>query len=326
MAEMKEKKKVAQIVTERFLEQLKKGVVPWEKPWISINGARVGAWSHSVQSKGKTYSLVNQMMLPGPGEYITYKEIRAEGGHLKKGSHGYPIVFYKNYKTTQRNPKTNVDEEISVPVLRYYTVFSLDDVEGIEQRYQPDTSPLDGLKEPQRCKEADRIVKAYLDRTGVKLKHDAQNLAYYNPDSDIVVLPLKKQFKKKAEYYSTLFHELTHSTGHISRLNRLYTHTAARGKEYSKEELVAEIGAASMLFYLGIETKDSIRNSTAYIDSWIKALDNNPQMIIQASSRADRAVHYMLDDMQVRPHGDKKVVDYTEPPVDKELYPEECPF
>lgn len=298
-----EKKKVCDIVTERFMDQLSKGQIPWEKPWISVKGSRVGGWSHN---DGRSYSLINQMMLPHPGEYITYRQIRDEGGKLKKGAKGYPIVFWKSYQATVKGDN-NVDEEKTIPVLRYYTVFDLEDVEGIEPKYQEDLSELEGLKEPQKCKAAEAIVKSYVERTGLTLRNDkASNEAYYMPLNDTVVMPLKKQFKKKAEYYSTLFHELIHSTGHRSRLNRLGTGTAARGKAYSLEELVAEIGASAVLYNLGIETKDSVKNSAAYIQSWLKALGDDHNMIIKASARAQKAVRFLFGDESVTPHGDVK--------------------
>jgi len=291
----KAKKPVADIITERFIDQLRKGVIPWQKPWISIKGEFVGAWGHG--EKGKPYSLLNQMMLPKEGEYITFNQIRKEGGTLKKGSKGYQIFYYDSFKTTQKNPNTNVDEEIYIPFLKYYTVFHISDTEGITQNHQPDMSALDGLKEPQRCKKADELIKNYLERSGVKINHEAQDKAYYSHVFDSITLPLKKQFKKRAEYYSTVFHELVHSTGHKTRFDRFSKRNAFKGCEYSIEELVAEIGASAILYKLGIETKSSIQNSHAYLSSWMGALENDHRMIVNASSRAEKAVKYIFGEL-----------------------------
>ena len=107
---------------------------------------------------------------------------------------------------------------------------------------------------------------------------------------------MKEQYKAINEYYSTTFHELTHSTGHKNRLNRLQTGAVAAfgGEEYSKEELVAEIGSASLMNMLGIETTKTFRNSAAYIQSWLKVLKNDNKFIVSAASKAEKAVNYIL--------------------------------
>lgn len=118
--------------------------------------------------------------------------------------------------------------------------------------------------------------------------------AYYRPSTDTVVIPEIGQFAEIAEYYSTLFHELTHSTGHKTRLNRLTATAHFGNEEYSKEELVAEIGAATLVNIAGIETSKSFNNSAAYIEGWSRALRENKKMIVEASSKANKAVNYIL--------------------------------
>lgn len=305
-----QKKSVYEIVTERVIRQISEGTIPWEKPWVSIGGNRVGGYAHRT---GNSYSLINQMMLPEPGEYITPRQVQEEGGSIRPGAVGYPIVFWKNFKTTVRNPDTNLDEEKEIPCLRYYTVYNIKDCDGITANFAPDESALDGLKEPQRCKAADLVVSRYLKESGVKLAHKAQDRAFYAPYDDTVTLPLKKQFKKKAEYYSTLFHELTHSTGHRERLNRFGADTSfARGNAYSLEELVAEIGACAALDHLHLDTKSSQRNSTAYLSGWLRALHNDPKMIVSAAGRAQKAVRYIFEGPDgITPTGDWKPVKNT---------------
>ena len=118
--------------------------------------------------------------------------------------------------------------------------------------------------------------------------------AYYRPSTDTVVVPEIGQFKEVSEYYSTLFHELTHSTGHSSRLNRITAPAFFGSEEYSKEELVAEIGAATLVNMAGLETPKSFKNSAAYIQGWSKALKENKKMIVEASGKANKAVNYIL--------------------------------
>ena len=116
----------------------------------------------------------------------------------------------------------------------------------------------------------------------------------YRPSTDEIVLPIRKQFVSTAEYYSTVFHELTHSTGHKSRLNRL-DRTAFFGTEaYSKEELVAEIGAATLVNFCGLETPASFRNNAAYIQNWLQVLKNDTRFIVSAAGKAEKAVNLIL--------------------------------
>lgn len=294
------KKTVQEIVTERFMNLLKEDIIPWRKPWISIKGERVGGWSHST---GRSYSLLNQMLLPDEGEYITYKQIVEEGGQLKESTDehkviGYPIFFYKQLEVEVEDS----DEPKKIPMLRYYTVYSLKDVEGIEPKYKPDHSDIAGLKEPAKCRKAEAIIKGYTNKYHIPIKHVAQNQAYYSPSDDSVTLPLKKQFKDKAGYYDTTFHELTHSTGHKSRLNRLES-TRFGSPNYAREELVAEIGASTILYNLGLETKASVDNNKAYIQSWLKRLKDDPRLISIAAGRAEKAIK-MIYGEEVRPFGE----------------------
>jgi antirestriction protein ArdC len=131
----------------------------------------------------------------------------------------------------------------------------------------------------------------------VPIIHEKGNRAFYRPSEDAIHLPLMEQFSKQAEYYSVAFHESVHSTGHKSRLNRFEDEkSAAFGSEvYSKEELVAELGAATLVNFLGLETEKSFRNSAAYIQNWLKVLKDDPKFIVSASARAEKAVDMILD-------------------------------
>ena len=141
---------------------------------------------------------------------------------------------------------------------------------------------------------ADSIIQDYLAREGVKLSHKAGDRAFYSPSTDSITLPMLNQFSETAEYYSTAFHELTHSTGHASRLNRL-DKTAFFGSEaYSKEELVAEIGAAALVNASGLETTKSLRNNAAYIQNWLTVLKNDKRFIVSAAGKAEKAVNLIL--------------------------------
>ena len=141
---------------------------------------------------------------------------------------------------------------------------------------------------------AEQIICDYLKASGVKMEHQEGDRAFYRPSTDSITLPHMAQFSATAEYYSTAFHELTHSTGHAKRLNRLEK-TAFFGSEaYSKEELIAEIGASALVNVAGLETAKSFRNSTAYIQNWLTALRNDKRFIVSASGKAEKAVGLIL--------------------------------
>lgn len=265
-------------VTARIIQQMENGRIPWQKPWIA-SGCCI---SHAT---GKPYSLLNQMLLGKEGEYVTYKQCQQEGGTIRKGEKAQIVVFWKWME--QEDEETGEKKE--VPLLRYYSVFHIDQCNGLTAKH---THSLPGSANADQT--ADSIIAGYLQRSGVKLIHQAGDCAFYRPASDTITLPLMKQFAHTAEYYSTAFHELTHSTGHASRLNRLEK-TAFFGNEaYSKEELIAEIGAAVLVHHTRLETTHSFTNSAAYIQSWLQALRNDKRLIVSAAGKAEKAVDLIL--------------------------------
>lgn len=283
-------KKICEMVTERIVKEMERGIIPWRRPWT---GSTTAAISHST---GKPYSLLNQIILGRAGEYITFKQVTAEGGKVKKGEKGHPVVFWKMQTVTETDSNGEPREKL-IPFLRYYTVFHIDQCEGITAKHTaeaPATAPVSPVEA------AEQIVKGYAERESnlrIERKQES-NSAYYSPALDKIVVPCLEQYSDSAEYYSTLFHEMVHSTGHSTRLNR-FTGTAAAaafgGEEYSKEELTAEIGAAALVNACGIDDSHSITNSAAYIQSWLKALKNDPTMIITAAGKAEKATAYITD-------------------------------
>ena len=277
---------VYQIVTDRIIEEMQKGVIPWEKPWT---GVRAGAFNRISK---RPYSLLNQMLLKHTGEYATFKQWSELGGKIKKGEKSEIIVFWKITEIEEEN-EDNEKVKKNIAILRYYNVFHISQVEGVKPLESP-------FPEVEPIEEADRIINDYVTREHIDFTECASNKAYYSPSMDCVVVPMKEQYKLINEYYSTTFHELTHSTGHKTRLDRLESGAvAAFGSEtYSKEELVAEIGSASIMNLLGIETTKTFRNSAAYIQSWIKVLKNDNKFIVSAASKAEKAVNFILGNTQ----------------------------
>lgn len=279
-------KNVYEMVTERIIEQLEQGIIPWEKPW---SGVREGAFNRISK---KSYSLLNQMMLKHDGEYATFKQWTDLGGHIRKGEKSEIIVFWKIY------PVEEVQEDGSkivkqIPLLKYINVFHISQVDGVKPL------PKEELHDIEPIEKAESILIDYWTRENIKVEHIKGNKAFYSPMSDMIQLPLFEQFKDANEYYSTAFHESVHSTMKESRCNRAEERknklVAFGSEEYSKEELVAELGSASLMNIIGIETKKSFKNSTAYIQSWIRVLKNDVKFIVSASSKAEKAVNYILN-------------------------------
>lgn len=281
---------VYKLVTDRFISELENGVVPWRKPWIGTGVAvrHVG---------GAPYSLLNQLLLGKPGEYVTYNQCKKEGGNVRKGAKAKIVVFWKMLERQKKNkdgtPKVKKDgspDMESIPFLQYSNVFHLDDCEGIEPRYAKESA----RPEFDPIEEAEKIVQNYVQSSGVGFHLLNQNQAYYQPSTDVVVLPTREQFNNAESFYATAFHELTHSTGHPTRLNRLDRRAAFGSDVYSKEELVAEIGSAYLMSTAGIETDERFRNSASYVQSWLNALRNDRTLIVSAAGKAEKAVDYIL--------------------------------
>lgn len=278
-------KSVYEMVTDRIIEQLENGVIPWQKPWTGI---RSGAYNRISK---KSYSLLNQMLLKFDGEYATFKQWESLGGHVRKGEKSEIVVFWK-VQPIEEEHEDGTKEVKHIPLLRYFNVFHISQVDGVEPLSK------DELKEIEPIQKADQLLNDYWTRENITIEHKAGNDAYYSPSRDLIRLPLFEQFTDANEYYSTAFHESVHSTMKESRCNRADDRkgklVAFGSEEYSKEELVAEIGSASLMNIIGIETSKSFRNSSAYIQGWLSVLRNDIKFIVSASSKAEKAVDYIL--------------------------------
>lgn len=284
-----EKRSVAEVVTDRILEIIEQtGELPWNRPWLSRKCE--GAPRNLISNKA--YHGVNAMLLAAVASaegfsspyWLTFKQATEKKGNVRKGEKGTPVVYYNFVEIEDRE----TGDEKAIPFLRYYTVFNIAQVEGIEAEV---TEP--SAERPfSPIEEAEAILSA---AKWPKINHGG-NKAYYSPSLDYIQMPTKEQFKTEPDYYQTLFHEVAHSTGHVSRLNRKGVAEASYfgSHEYSKEELVAEICASSLCFEAGIfETIE--KNSAAYVKSWARALQNDKNLIIQAAGQAQKAFNFLLN-------------------------------
>ena len=270
-------------VTSRIIVALEAGVIPWYKPWT---GGNSGCISYST---GRAYSLLNHILLGGvSGEYATFRQIQQQGGHVRRGEKAHMVVFWKFLKVKDEETQ----EEKEVPYLKYINVFNVStQCEGIAPRWTVAAVTASDLQ-PDTVAEA--VVKDYVDRSGIRLAVTESDRVFYRPSTDEVVVPQISQYQQVAEYYSTLFHELTHSTGHHSRLNRIADIAAFGSEQYSREELIGELGAAFLVNHCGLETGASFNNSAAYIAGWLKALKDDRRLIVSAAGAAERAVSLIL--------------------------------
>lgn len=293
-------------ITSQIMKQLENGIVPWQKPWQ--NGTFMGCVSHT---NGKPYSLLNQWLLNGKaGEWLTYKQIQAEGGRVKAGEKASTVVFWKYVNKVEERTKTKTTTDASgnvveiedtfevvtgkFPILKGYAVFHIDQTEGIKPKYENKANEY----EHEAIEEAEVVIAGYVERDNLRLFVEDSDKAFYRPSTDEVHVPKMQQYKVCEEYYSTLFHELTHSTGHAKRLNRKEVAGVSffGDENYSREELVAEIGAAFLCQTVGIKCEKAFNNSIAYLQGWLRALKNDKKLIVAAAAKAEAAVRYILND------------------------------
>lgn len=274
--------KVYEIINQQILDKLEAGVVPWNKPWTG------GSRPMNIISK-KAYNGINVWVLSfsefSSPYWGTYQQWKGLGGCVAKGSKGTPVMFYKFLNSDDGDGVTR-----SIPLMRYYTVFNLEQVEGLPE----DKIPGANVKptEFEAIDACESVVASMPLRP--EIKHLEQR-AFYSPRLDYINMPKKETFKSSEGYYATLMHELAHSTGHSSRLARRDFESGGFGSEkYSKEELVAELASAYVCNHVGIDNM-TIDNSASYIQSWLKALKNDKLMMIQASSAAQKAANWILN-------------------------------
>lgn len=272
--------KVYQIITDRILEKLKQGIVPWRQPWAHGEAGMPRNLVSGKPYRGVNIFLLGSQRFSSP-YFLTYKQAIAKGGNVRKGQQGTPVVFWKVGKKDGAS-----DAEVKAGkgryfILRYYTAFNVTQCDGIEV---PGDSGVQKVFNP--IEECERVVSSY---TQVPVRHGGGR-ACYIPTLDEINMPDKEDFLTSEEYYSTLYHEMTHSTGHKDRLAREgVTNPIKFGShDYSFEELVAECGAAFLCGYTGIENK-TLDNSVAYLQSWAAKLRGEPRWIVDAASKAAKA-------------------------------------
>lgn len=293
------KQTVAEIVTQRFIDALEGGAVPWVKPWEH--------WTSWSRMTGEDYHGANQLTLSG-GEYVTFKQAKDSGINIKKGSKSEMIVKYTDYMKTYTAEQWETekiyhvgeiasgqveyleDGKVKAPArsIRYYNVFNVDTCTDAETKHERKQKTHDW----DAIEEAERIAEDYIKREGLKIT-EASNQPCYKPYAHEIETGRKTQFISGGAYYSTLFHELTHST--MKTLKRDASRYGASKKARAREELVAEIGAAYIMSYLGIEDSFTMANSNEYVRGWAENLKSDPNAILWAAPKAIAAANLILN-------------------------------
>jgi antirestriction protein ArdC len=280
--------KVYEVVNLRILELLQQGTVPWRKTWHSESST-----PKNLVSK-KEYRGINVFMLAcqeySSPYWLTFKQCQDKGGKVRKGEKSTPVIFWKWIdRKDPDDPDTKETKNGKVPMLRYYNVFNIEQVEGITVP----PSPVAIVSPFTPIERADQIIASMPLRPDIR---HGGNEACYSPVLDYVKLPEPSAFQSPEEYYSTAFHELTHATGHASRVGRkgILEPSYFGSHSYSKEELVAEMGAAFLCGVAGIEQR-TIENSAAYIAGWLKALKNDRTLLVHAAAQAQHGSDYILN-------------------------------
>jgi antirestriction protein ArdC len=278
------------VITEQILAALDKNEVPWRKPWNLPAGQR----PHNAITK-HSYTGINAIMLAFSGRtdprWLTLRQVLARGGRVTRSEFrkATQIVFWKSFSREVEDKNTGETKTSRWGMYRYYRIYNVEQCEGlklpaIEAENVGDFDPIAA---------ADAIIKNMPKRPAIT--HDGNDGAYYVPAKDAVHMPKQEHFDSSGEYYSTLFHELAHSTGHASRLDRhgMETGIAPFGSEtYSREELAAEFANAFVSAAAGIE--NTLENSAAYIAGWAKAIRKDIKLVVMAASQGQKAADYIL--------------------------------
>jgi antirestriction protein ArdC len=283
-----DKKDCYEIITERIMDLLNQGEIPWRKPWKSNLG-----FPRNLIS-GKPYRGVNVFLLHSlhyeSPFFLTFKQALDLGGNVRKGEKACPVVFWKKWD------KLNADgSKESIPMMRFYYVFNVAQCENIPAEKLPVVADVETVADDCDYSRAGQIWQEMPNKP--QLKHGMAK-AYYSPAGDYIGMPDETRFATRGHYYATLFHEATHATGHATRLDRRQPDENINygSADYSKEELCAEMGSAFLCGMAGIgDTSGLIENSAAYIANWLHALRNDKRLVVQAAGLAQRAADYILN-------------------------------
>lgn len=281
-----EKQDLYQAVTDRILTALENGVAPWVRPWRTSSSEHGGLPYNGYTHR--SYRGVNVWLLMLAGDekgysdsrWFTFRQAKTLGAHVRRGEKSTTVIFWKQHTVEDREAEGGNPVEKTIPLLRAYRVFNAEQCEGIPRLPE----------EPEEAPELRyRLAQELAERTGAVIRHGGDR-ACYSTTGDVVRLPRPETFEGEEHYWCTTLHELTHWTGHRSRLDRDLSGRFG-SESYAAEELVAEMGAAFVCAALGIPGQ--LRHPE-YIGSWLKVLGDDKRAVFKASSLAQRAADFLL--------------------------------
>ena len=290
---MSKNEKIYEVITSKVKERLENAIKTGEYfNWIK-------AWSGEFTGNaitGHRYRGINTLLLEG--QYISFKQLQEfqikhpeKEFTIKKGSHKHTVYFYKFSEITEENEETGEEITKIVPLVRFYQVFSIHDIENLDEYFKVEQTEHTFTDAMQK---ADAIISDYVTRDNLTYQElEGSDRCFYRPSTHSVTVPLKGQFKTPEEFYGAAFHELAHSTAkHLCRDQKGYFGS----KDYSFEELVAELTSQMIMSYLGISTEACFDNSVAYLQSWLSKLNKEDvSFIVSASNQAQKAADYILN-------------------------------
>ena len=278
-------------VTDKIVAALEAGVRPWMQPWSVEHAA--GRISRPLRANGKPYQGVNVLLLWGEAMdkgyvtpfWMTFKQAMGLGGRVRKGEHGSLVVYADTLRKTETDEETGEEMERAIPFMKGYTVFNVEQIEDLPERYY--AKPVEPLPASERLEHADRFFR----NTRADVRYGG-NRAYYSIKDDYIQIPPFEAFRDAESFAATLAHETVHWTRAASRLDRDLGRKHWGDEGYAREELVAELGSAFLCADLGL-APEILEDHAAYIDSWTKVLKDDKRFIFTAASHAQRAADYL---------------------------------
>jgi antirestriction protein ArdC len=291
MQNTSERKDVYSRITAQIVGYLEKGVRPWTRPWNAEHAA--GRITRPLRHNGQPYSGINVLSLwmSALGQnfaapiWMTFRQASELNANVRKGEKGSLVVYANAITRTERDDKTGEDVELEIPYMKGYTVFNVEQIEGLPEIYYAKAAPT--FDPVARIDHAERFFASL----AATIKHGGTR-AYYAQELDYVQMPPFEAFRDAESYYSTLAHELTHWTKHPQRLDRDLVRKSRGDEGYSREELVAELGSAFLCADLELHQEPRQENA-AYIATWLEVLKNDNRAIFAAAAHAQRAADYL---------------------------------
>lgn len=280
---------IYQTITDKIINELEAGTAPWVRPW----SGEADPFPRNALSQ-RPYRGINNVLLGmeahGRGyasnQWLTFRQAHQLGGHVRKGERASTIIYYEARMVEKDDADSVADgdeaEKRFMPLLKVFSVFNLDQVDGLPANHQPNPPDFEW--------HAGATPEQIIDGSGAEIRHQGFK-AFYSPTNDLIYLPNKGNFADAASYYSTALHELCHWTGSSTRLGRKLGRRFGESA-YAMEELIAELGAAFLSVHCRL---DGRLQHASYISSWLEVLQRDKRAVFVAAAQAQNAADYLLE-------------------------------